>query len=327
MSYPSAYYNEAQQIIDKRRQANGALQDKRELEVRSKIPKAGEIIEELAGTIGVLAHIISEKPADLDKQVEQLKDRNLYLQQQLAELLKNNGYPADYLDSIYTCELCHDTGIAADGRCKCFKDLLKQIASKNLSESISSGVCGFDEFDLTLYPEQPSPSLGGLSPREIMTQNFNFCKDYAEDFHLPCGSVFMSGGTGLGKTHLSVAIAQKVIDKGYSVVYGSAPDILRKIENEHFDRDSSDDVLSVIKECDLLVFDDLGSEFDTPFYISTICEIINSRLNFGRPSIISTNLSSADIAKRYSDRIASRLLSMKNLYFTGKDIRVSKGKV
>ena len=120
-----------------------------------------------------------------------------------------------------------------------------------------------------------------------------------------------------------LSVAKKVIEKNYSVVYGSVPDLLRKIENAHFNKTEDDaEVMNTLKECDLLLLDDLGAEFESQFYVSCLYELINTRLNYGRPTIVNTNLTGTELKKRYSDRIVSRLYSMKTLVFSGDDIRM-----
>lgn len=323
MSYPSAYYTEAQRIIDKRRLDNGMISTKRYNEIRVKLPEAAALFSTLSETTDRLVKIIIAHPDNIKEQIEQLKNENLAMQDRLTDILVKNGYSADYLDDIYTCKICKDTGLDENGRCKCYNDILKQIAAKELSRSLPIGFTCFESFDLKYYSDAPKPEFNGRSAREIMQINYEYCKNYAENFCLPYDSIFMTGGTGLGKTHLSLSIAKKVIGLGYSVVYGSVPDLLRKIETAHFNRREGDnEVFYTIKDCDLLVLDDLGAEFETQFYFSCLYDIINTRINYGRPTIVSTNFSTGEIKKRYSDRIASRLLSMKCLLFSGEDIRV-----
>lgn len=326
MGYPSAYYEQAEQIMEQRRYENRREESRREKEVSDKIPEAGRLITGLAGTIDKLAKIILAHDDNAAQQIEKLKDENLADQDRLSALLKENGYPTDYLDKIYTCEKCRDSGVLEDRRCECFHTVLRQIAAKELSKSIPIGLASFESFDIKYYSDVKSPALGGLSPRDIMEQNFRYCEKYAANFHIPCESIFMSGGTGLGKTHLSLAIAKSVIDKEYSVVYGSAPDLLGKIESAHFDRndDENSEAMLTVKECDLLVLDDLGAEFPSQFYSACIYSIINTRLNYGRPTIVNSNLTYEELKSRYTDRIASRLISMKNLKFAGSDIRIAK---
>ncbi|MFR1474871.1 MAG: ATP-binding protein [Hydrogeniiclostridium mannosilyticum] len=115
------------------------------------------------------------------------------------------------------------------------------------------------------------------------------------------------GGTGLGKTHLSLAIAGGVIKKGYGVVYGSVNNIINRLEQEHFGRSDDADTRQSLIECDLLILDDLGTEFRTSFSIAEIYNIVNTRQMTSRPTIISTNLTMEQAGAAYTDRFASRL--------------------
>lgn len=323
MAYPSNYYTKAQEIIDKRRFDNSVTIEKRTRELRREIPEIGDIDRKLSGTIDVLAKIILSRNSDAREKIERLKNENIALQDRMRTLLKSNGYPEDYLDTIFTCKKCCDTGIGEHGRCSCYNDVLKMIASRELSKSLPMGLTCFESFDLSLYSDQPKAELKNKSPRDIMKQNYDFCVSYAEDFLVPGESIFMTGGTGLGKTHLSLSVAKKVIEKNYSVVYGSVPDLLRRIENAHFNKTEDDaEVMNTLKECDLLLLDDLGAEFESQFYVSCLYELINTRLNYGRPTIVNTNLTGTELKKRYADRIVSRLYSMKTLVFSGDDIRM-----
>ncbi len=323
MAYPSNYYTKAQEIIDKRRFDNSVTIERRTRELRVKIPEIGEIDKKLSGTIDVLAKIIIAKSPDTPQLIEKLRDENLALQERMRTLLKSHGYPEDYLDPIFTCKKCCDTGIGEHGRCSCYNDVLKMIASKELSKSLPMGLTCFESFDLSLYSDQPKAELKNKSPRDIMKQNYDYCVSYSENFLVPGESIFMTGGTGLGKTHLSLSVAKKVIEKNYSVVYGSVPDLLRRIENAHFNKTEDDaEVMNTLKECDLLLLDDLGAEFESQFYVSCLYELINTRLNYGRPTIVNTNLTGTELKKRYADRIVSRLYSMKTLVFSGDDIRM-----
>ncbi len=102
---------------------------------------------------------------------------------------------------------------------------------------------------------------------------------------------------------------------------------LRIIEKEHFGRSENPetDTLQILIAADLLILDDLGSEFRTSFYESVIYNIINSRINLGLPTIISSNLSVSELQKNYNDRIISRLFSVyRILPFVGEDIRQIK---
>ncbi len=323
MNYPKSYISQAQQIIDAHKVENSYITDMRYEEIKSKLPLAKTYIDELAETIGKLAKLILAHDDNIKEKIEVLKIENLAMQDALKAELVKNGYPENYLDPIYTCPECEDTGRVGSVRCKCFNELIKKIAGEKLSEQMPIGFISFDTFDMKYYSDTPRTELKGKSAKFIMQQNFDYCKRYAEDFHLPCDGIFMMGGTGLGKTHLSLSIAKVVIEKGYSAVYGSVPDLIRKIKDSNFGQSEEEgDVLQTLMECDLLVLDDLGAEHESKYNVSCLYDIINSRINNRKPTIVSTNFSIAEIKERYSDRITSRLLSMKCMVFSGDDIRL-----
>lgn len=157
-----------------------------------------------------------------------------------------------------------------------------------------------------------------------MSEIFEGCKRYAEDFHLPVNGILMIGGTGLGKTHLSLALGSEVIKKGYSVTYGSAPDLFRRVEKEHFDRSVETDTMQLLHDCDLLIIDDLGAEFESKFYLSVLYDLLNTRMNTGRPIVANTNYTMQELQARYGGRLVSRLLTLDPMFFKGDDIRLAK---
>ena len=171
--------------------------------------------------------------------------------------------------------------------------------------------------DLDFYPEGVRESMG-----KVLT----FCQRYSQDFSLSSPSLLMMGATGLGKSHLSLAIAAEVVQKGYMVLNGSVQDLFSAVQNEYYGRGQSDiSTMDSMRQADLLVLDDLGSEYDTPFQNSTLFSILNYRLEQQKPTIISTNLTFQQIERRYSDRVASRLLTLYTcLKFTGVDVRQEK---
>ena len=133
----------------------------------------------------------------------------------------------------------------------------------------------------------------------------------------------MQGATGLGKTHLSLAIANVVLNKRFGVIYGSTPNILSKLEKERFRYTRTyEDSEKYLLDCDLLILDDLGTEYSTAYSSSTIYNIINSRIMMSKPTIISTNLSVRELEKVYSERLVSRIMGNHlRLRFLGTDIR------
>lgn len=310
-------YLKAEEIISERRSAAKSLSDIRLAEAFRKIPEIEEINRSLTDTgIDLFNAIISGE--DMDERINRLRKGNSDAQQMIVQLLKSNGFPQDYLDEKYTCEICCDTGYSNGKRCECFISLVQKLAFEKLNCSSQIKLSSFDDFNADYYRSAGNECFAN------MKTVLEYCREYAQNFSLSSKSVFMLGQTGLGKTHLSLAIASEVIKKGYNVAYDSIINYLRQVEKEHFGR-SSGNTLDLLLAADLLIMDDLGSEFESSFYSSVIYNIINTRLNYSRPTIISTNLSTQQMQKRYDDRIVSRLFAMYDyLKFTGNDIRQMK---
>jgi len=318
------FYGRAEEEIKLRREINTEKLNLREREIEKTIPEYKAILREMARTGQRLSEIILSGE-DVKYKIERLQRENMSAQENIKALLLAHKYSDDYLNEIYTCEKCRDTGIYQNRRCSCFKEIVKRLASEELNSSAPFKLCSFEMFDINMYPDRTDTDTG-VNIRSKMARNFTFCKEYAENFHVPNigAGVLMLGKTGLGKTFLSLAIAKTVISKGYSVIYGSAPDLLRKIEKEHFGREAEADTAGLLQEADLLIFDDLGTEFESQFYAKAFNSLLNSRINAGLPLIINTNLNENELKKRYGDGITSRLLTMDCLRFMGDDIRVAK---
>lgn len=319
MSFDSRYFQLAEDEMNERRLRNQRILERNEREIEEKCPEAYAISRELSLTSAKLISFILNHEEDFERKLSELETKNELLQEGLKQALVRNGYPADFLDKPCTCKKCGDTGKYEGRRCDCFMEIVKKSAAEDINKNSPMSLSDFADFSLSYYDDkQPTPI--GCTAREVMKNNLDYCKKYAEDFHLPCNGILMCGATGLGKTHLSLSIANEVIRKGYSVIYGSAPDLFRKCEQEHFGRENGN-TIDMLLEADLLILDDLGAEFESKFYNSILYNIINNRMNAVRPTIISTNCETDELKERYGDRISSRLYSMDQLFFVGTDIR------
>lgn len=282
------------------------------------IPRLKEIEQELASAIPEVTRAILA--GNSEAEIDRIRRNNLRLQEEMAALLHKAGYAQDNFEPQYTCPRCEDTGYA-DGRiCDCYRLLLKEEACRRLSGLSPMKLTDFDDMQLGYYDDRVDERLG-VSAREQMQGIITYCREYAAAFTPNAQSLLLQGATGTGKTHLSLAIAKAVTEQGHGVVYSSIQPLLRKLESEHFGRAEGDSEEQLIA-CDLLVLDDLGMEFDSPFYRACLYNIINGRLLEGKPTIISTNLSFSAIAQRYGDQIASRINGgFEPLLCVGKDIR------
>ena len=322
MGYSREVYDAAMAELNRRRtRAEGEAQERRAA-FYALFPRAREIQGELAHlAAGTAKAVFGGNGAA--QAMERLRNKSLALQKERESLLQQAGLEKDALKPAYTCGKCQDTGFIDGRMCNCLKGLLRQEAYRRLNEMTPLTLSGFEQFDLRYYSDRGEGDQ--LSPRAHMEQVLAFCRQYAEKFSLHSESLLFQGRTGLGKTHLSLAIAREAIQKGYGVVYGSVQNFVTALEKERFGRDGGEDrqdTNQMLLHCDLLILDDLGTELTTAFTQSALYELINGRLLAGKPTVISTNLLLADLEKRYSPQIVSRLKGeYEVLPFFGEDIR------
>ena len=223
-----------------------------------------------------------------------------------------------------SCKLCNDSGYFNGELCQCVKDAASKICYSSLLSDMPLDVSTFESFDLNFYNDEKNEK--GVSPRRQMTAVLKVCRDFADNF--PEGkSLLFSGSSGLGKTHLSLAIANVVLKKGYSVIYGSAQNLISEVSRETFDRSGSTEKIDSLNSCDLLILDDLGTEFSTALSSSIVYNIINTRQMKGLSTIISTNFDIKQINDAYSERVASRIIGSYTICpCFGSDIRLIKAK-
>ncbi len=323
MSYTHEILDACKEIIEARKFKAESLQRKREEEVKAKIPNIAKYQVEMAKSgLAVMKAIGMGENAE--SYIKELSEINLKIQNCVRDELIKAGYPADYLDIPYTCKKCNDTGFDGIYSCSCRNALLKKLNLGELYKVSAAEKCRFDNFDISFYPDEYCQNFDSTY-REKMQEIFNYCKDWAEDFDIDSPSLFLHGATGLGKTHLSLAIANVVAEKGYNIIYGSSQNLLSTLEREKFSNNNSGEQEAKILNCELLIIDDLGSEFSTGYTLMEIYNIINTRINTSKPVIISTNLTVEEIEKKYTQRVLSRIMgNYVSLKFAGKDIRQVK---
>jgi len=210
--------------------------------------------------------------------------------------------------------------------CECLRELCRQEQKREVS-ILSGGKENFSQFRLEYYPDRIDRDLG-VNIRSVMERTLQSCRQYAVTFTEKSGNLLFSGDTGLGKTFLSACIARTVADRGYSVVYESAGHLFANMERAKFTPDeAARETCKKYNDCDLLIIDDLGTEMPGQFTTAALYSLLNDRLLWGRPMIVSTNLTMEDMQKRYSPQIASRLRgSFTRIAFLGEDIRVLKNR-
>ncbi len=249
----------------------------------------------------------------------QLKKRVGELREKKTELLLKYGYDKDYCDVKYECPDCSDTGYAGDKMCRCFKRALVLAGYESSGIGALIKKQNFDNFSFDYYKNDPS----ALS---TMKANYDIIRSFAENFgEGECKNLLLMGGTGLGKTHLSSSLAKVVIERGYDVCYESAPNVFSHFEQERFVREGEQKQSDRYFDTELLIIDDLGTESITQYSVSCLYNLINTRINRGLCTVISTNMTPSELIGKYTDRITSRLMGEYHpLRFTGQDIRLQK---
>ena len=293
--------------------------DARRLELHSMLPAVADLARARSATGLEIMRVTLEGGEDRERKLAEIRERNELLLHARAELLEAAGYPADYTAIHYDCEACGDSGYVDGKMCACMRRAL------TLAGYESSGIADllrtqtFETFSLDYYRHDPKAY-------ERMAHNLRIMQSYAADFSADrMHNLLLMGSTGLGKTHLSSAVARAVIDRGFDVQYVTAVGMLSDFEYQRFGNSiSGDEGENVARyyDCDLLIVDDLGTEVINQFTLSCIYNVINIRLTRKKSTIISTNLMQRELLDKYWDRVTSRLFGeYLPLVFVGTDVR------
>ncbi len=318
MGYGKKIYDEAMARLEGRRRQAEAQAGQRLEAFYRQCPQAREVKGQMGSNAAKAAKAVLQG-GDVRAELEKLRDRGVALQNEYEALLAGHGLSLASVSPQYACQACRDTGFVDGRMCGCLRQLQRALAYEGLSMRVPLGKSTFENFSLDYYQDDPRAC-------QQMGNVLRVCKDYAARFRGDSSSLLFKGGTGLGKTHLSLAIAGQAIEKGFGVIYGSAQSFAVALEKERFDRPSPDgpgDANSQLVGCDLLILDDLGTEFPSQYVAAALYNVVNSRMLAAKPTIISTNLSMKDLEDRYSERFASRISGYYGkLEFIGTDVRV-----
>ena len=291
MTYDGKLLARARTALDRIRTDNETEHQLRLAAAYAARPEIRRCEEEMRAQMTELVRITLAREADGAEKIEKLKEENLALQARRRELLRSLGHEADWLDPIVSCKKCGDSGVYGGGVCDCLKKLYNAELTRDVGVLLQNGDESFEKFDLSLYEG---------AARETMKSVFEIAKNYA--------------------------VARVVAQKGFSVCYDSASAVIAAFEAQKFDRSEEADArVRRMLACDLMILDDLGTEMPTPFADSALYTLINTRLNEGKNTIISTNLGYDELERRYTAQIFSRLRgSFERLPFVGRDIRLIK---
>ncbi len=319
MSYTSENLSEAKAILTERRTKAEADARIRLASVYEKLPELKELDMRFPEIGAKIIAAFTDKNGNTQEKIADLRRESEELSACRADALKAAGFAPDYTAPRYFCAKCKDTGYIETKMCDCMKLELVKLGYKNSGLGSLLEKQSFHNFTLDYYKGDD---------RETMQANYQICRGYASEFASDSGSLLMIGGTGLGKTHLSTAIAREVIKKGFDVQYVTAQNLISDFNYERFRKSFSDNTPAKTDryfECELLIIDDFGTEESNQFSAATFYNLINTRSNKSLPTIINTNIRQNAIVERYTERIASRLFGEYTvLVFPGRDIRMQK---
>lgn len=307
-----------------RTQKAAELRERRET-LYQKFPRLEEIERELS-LLGVsTAKLVLMQPESREIALAELREKQEALKAERNALLAKHCLSPSLLQVEYACENCKDTGYRGDVQCSCMKHKLmdRLYDQSNVRDIIK--LENFDTFDLRLFSDQVV-AAEGISPRECALKNLRTTMAFAENF--TGGNLLLYGESGTGKTFFCNCIAKEVLERGKTVLYLTAGQLFRQLEELRFHRDEEEETLdwdAELLEADLLIIDDLGTEFATMFTASELFRIINDRKLRKRPVVISTNLDYQALMEQYSDRVMSRIIGEYTVMKCfGDDIRMKK---
>jgi len=314
------------------REENLREHDRRLSEIERKDPRIAEIVGESQTLFMQQARLILIRPDE----VEQLKQETLrkasVLRAEQERRLTALGLPADYLDRIYRCRECRDTGHVGEAvreMCSCME---KKLIDRLYDSARERGTADqkFETFDETVFPD--SELVDGVNTqKKIALRARRMCREYAEAYpETDTLNILLTGNTGLGKTFLLHCIENKLLDRGFSPICVTAYRLFETMRGAHFSDAEKRQEFDELVHCDILLIDDLGTEpvmqNITREYLFTL---LNERLTQQRHTVIATNLSILELKELYGERVFSRLLDTVNVtpaQLRGKDLRMIAGR-
>ncbi len=317
----NAILQELQAEYEQRREEDQRINQKRRSDAIQACPEIGEVLDARQGLIFATLRGILDGQAsagDIPARMQVLNNR-------LAQLLRQNGFPDNYLDPVYQCPICQDTGYIGEPireQCECFRSAFfsRLYQRIGLGESAAQS---FENFDLSIFSDEKLPDKS-FSQRDIMRMFRQQCQGWAEQYpDVPRKTIVMMGQSGLGKTYLMHAMAKVLLQRGQNVLMLSAYRFLETARKAYFSGDTKD--LELLMDADVLMVDDLGAEpLMENITITQWFNLFNERQLRAKATIVSTNLTERELRNRYTERIASRLLSTGEcmiLQFRGDDVR------
>lgn len=321
MPLTNQQYNFINRNYEKQRADNDTQLEQRKTEVYQKIPDVRELDQKIISTSMEHARILldprNSRQISQKEQLDTLHQKLEHMKSLKLQLLTDAGYPQDYLELHYICEACRDTGYINGQKCSCFR---RQEIELLYDASQIRDLLKTNNFSRLSYDYYQGDDLA-LFQHAVAT-----CKNFINNFDSDYRNLLFYGTVGTGKSFLSDCVAKELIDRGKFVIYFSAIRLFENISSKMYMKEQSEQLLDALYHSDLLIIDDLGTEYATDFTKSHLFNIVNERMCNRKAVIISTNFTTMEeIRNHYSDRIFSRVFQHYDmLKLTGTDIRIQQ---
>lgn len=317
MGLSNKQFDSIMEKYDSIRLSNHRLQMQRTAKIREELPAYFDLEDELRSLR------MQRMQASLDNDTDSLivlKTKEDLLKDRRDRVLSDAGFPADYLDAIYTCPKCHDTGFLPQNRakCTCFMEAQTRLLFEQSGIFDLIQTQNFDTLSFDYFNEAESASYSNA---------VNISKNFTRNFNSDYQNLVFYGNVGTGKTFLSCCIAKELMESGFSVTYLSADQLFKGLVDLRFgdDKNAYFSYMENLNQCDLLIIDDLGTEAITERVKADLFTCLNNRDLSKKATLISTNLTLDELSRRYSERIFSRVSSHFTFCkFEGRDIRMFK---
>lgn len=315
MALTNAQYETIIREYEEKQTRNRHILEERLRTVRTACPEYAAL-EDAAASLSVA---FTRRLIDGDQGArKELADSLQALKAKKRSFLLEKGYPADYLDPVYDCTDCQDTGYIGQKKCRCFE---KRIIDFLYHQSNLAGTLSQENFDTLSYAYFTEPALSDYKKAVAIS------KEFVASFDSCHKNLLFMGTVGTGKTFLSNCIAKALIDTSHSVIYFSAAELFDTFAKFVFGKDKNalENFCNDLYHCDLVIVDDLGTELESSFVTSYFFSFLNERQQSGRSTLITTNLDLKELNRKYSDRICSRIIgNFEICLLTGPDIRIRK---
>ena len=318
MALSNGQVQEIQRILSERQlEAHRRYLEKRE-EIFRKLPELEELEEKVrAFSLSVAGEMQQGNREGLLR----LKEEIGKLHQEKEALLKTAGYRIEDLEEEeHFCPLCQDTGYVDGKKCQCFLKLQGELLYRQSRMGAVLERENFSKFQLERFDNiEKLGQCGNKTLREYIKEIRDYLTNYCEEYPKNNRSILFTGSTGTGKTYFLHSIAKALLDRGVSVLYFTATGLFEYFSKRMREEDTED----YIEEVDVLLIDDLGTEFSNSFTTSRFFALLNQRILDRKTMLISTNLNFKELRETYSDRVVSRFMSDYEIIpLYGKDQRL-----